>query len=196
MLTVNEAQALVLNCAKPPALESVALSDSQGLVLAEDVASDLDMPPYDKALVDGFAVRSADLPQGTGELEIVAEIFAGQSLAEKAAAVGPGQAVRIMTGAPIPPGADAVVMVERTGEEGSGFRASESRRAGVQGSGPREQHPLVGVDPQSAIRNPQSPTTHDSPPTTHHRRVTINDPKLRPGQNIMRRGTELTCGQV
>src|SRR5437870_1633578 len=88
MLKVPEAQDLVLGLAKPLQPELTTLSGALRLILAEEAASDLDMPPYDKALVDGFAVRSADLPQGTGELEIVAEIFAGQTLAEKAVAVG------------------------------------------------------------------------------------------------------------
>src|SRR5437867_4777826 len=132
MLCVEKAQRLVLDAA--PGLEPVrhSLTDALGLVLSEDVASDLDMPPYDKALVDGFAVRCVDLPEGRGDLAVVAEIFAGETPAEKSATVGPGQAVRIMTGAPVPPGADSVVMVERTSwpsQQGRGSRA-EGRAPG------------------------------------------------------------------
>jgi molybdopterin molybdotransferase len=82
-----------------------------GLVLAEDVASDLDMPPYDKAMMDGYAIRSADLNSGRAVLAVIEEVTAGKTPVH---AVIPGQATRIMTGAPVPPGADAVVMVERT----------------------------------------------------------------------------------
>src|SRR5262249_26452489 len=82
-----------------------------GLVLAEDVVSDLDMPPYDKALMDGYAVRAADLSDGNATLTVVEEVTAGQTPRRP---LGPGQATRIMTGAPLPQGANAVVMVERT----------------------------------------------------------------------------------
>jgi molybdopterin molybdotransferase len=112
MLSVSEAQSLVLRHAHPLPPESTPLTVSAlGVVLAEDVASDLDMPPYDKAMMDGYAIRTADLPDGQGTLQIVEEITAGQT---PGLAVGKGQASRIMTGAPLPQGADAVVMVERT----------------------------------------------------------------------------------
>jgi molybdopterin molybdotransferase len=81
-----------------------------GLVLAEDIHSDLDMPPFDKALMDGYAIRAADLTEGRGELTVIEEVTAGQTPARRVAA---GQATRIMTGAPMPAGADAVVMIER-----------------------------------------------------------------------------------
>jgi molybdopterin molybdotransferase len=82
-----------------------------GLVLAEDIQSDLDMPPWDKSMMDGYAVRTADVAEGRAVLAITEEIMAGQ-VPHKS--IGLGQAARIMTGAPIPDGADAVVMVERT----------------------------------------------------------------------------------
>src|SRR5438132_7670913 len=112
MLTVAEAQALVLQHAQPLPPETVPLMPAAlGLVLAEDVASDLDMPPFDKALMDGYAVRCADLEGEQGILTIVDEIPAGHTPQKPLAA---GQASRIMTGAAVPQGADAVVMVERS----------------------------------------------------------------------------------
>jgi molybdopterin molybdotransferase len=111
LLEVPDAQSLVLEQARrlPPA--SVPLTPAAlGLVLAEDVHSDLDMPPYDKALMDGYAVRAADLPDGRGVLTVIEEVTAGRTPTRR---VESGQATRIMTGAPIPAGADAVVMVER-----------------------------------------------------------------------------------
>jgi molybdopterin molybdotransferase len=112
MLCVAEAQAVVQQHARPRSPEPAPLSPATlGLVLAEDVAGDFDMPPYDKALMDGFAVRSFDLPEGRGILTVIDEITAGQT---PRVPVGPGQAIRIMTGAPLPAGADAVVMIERT----------------------------------------------------------------------------------
>lgn len=80
-------------------------------MLAEDVASDIHSPPHDKSIVDGYAVRAADLPGGEGELEIIEEIVAGTVGKQPLLA---GQAARIMTGAPLPASADAVVMVERS----------------------------------------------------------------------------------
>src|SRR5260370_20405191 len=104
MLSVAEAQALVMKRASPLAPEARPLApDALGLVLAEDIASDIDMPPYDKSLMDGYAVRSADLPEGRGTLSVIEEVSAGQ-VPEKA--LGSGQATRIMTGAPIPAAAD------------------------------------------------------------------------------------------
>src|SRR5262245_33715981 len=82
------------------------------------------MPPYDKAMMDGYAVRAADLPAGKGVLTVVEEVTAGQV---PQAAIGPGQATRIMTGAPIPEGADAVVQVERTRPTGRGSVQIEDR---------------------------------------------------------------------
>jgi molybdopterin molybdotransferase len=112
MLAVAEAQRLILQHARPLAPETASLGPSVlGLVLAEDVISDLDSPPYDKSMMDGYAVRCADLAAGQGTLAVVEEIPAGTTPTK---AVERGQASRIMTGAPIPDGADAVVMVERT----------------------------------------------------------------------------------
>jgi len=75
------------------------------------VVSDLDMPPYDKALMDGYAVRCADLETGAATFEVIEEVPAGHTPQK---AVGAGQTTRIMTGAPVPDGCDAVVMVERS----------------------------------------------------------------------------------
>jgi molybdopterin molybdotransferase len=112
MLRVAEAQALVLQQAHRLPPETVELTPAAlGLVLAEDIVSDLDMPPYDKALMDGYAVRAADLSEGQATLTVIEEVTAGQT---PRLPVGLGQATRIMTGAPLPVGADAVVMVEST----------------------------------------------------------------------------------
>jgi molybdopterin molybdotransferase len=112
MLSVAEAQARILERAQALPSETQLLDSSVlGLVLAEDVISDLDMPPHDKALMDGYAVRAADLKDGRGILTVIEEITAGQTPRSSLEA---GQAVRIMTGAPLPRGADAVVMVERS----------------------------------------------------------------------------------
>lgn len=112
MLSVAEAQAIVLQHARPLSPKSTTLDAAAlGLILAEDVASDLDMPPFDKALMDGFAVLASDLADGQAVLTIIEEVMAGQTPQKT---VTTGNAARIMTGAPIPEGADAVVVVERS----------------------------------------------------------------------------------
>ncbi len=108
MLSVSEALELCLSQAMPFPVESCPLENALGLVLAEKVLSRQDSPPFDKALMDGFAVRCEDIK--TGEtLQILEEITAGRVPTRK---VEPGTASQIMTGAPIPDGADAVVRVE------------------------------------------------------------------------------------
>jgi len=89
-----------------PPIETVDLAKAAGRVLAIDVRADRDYPPVDRSIRDGFAVRSADMP---GSATIVGEVRAGEAFSGK---VGSGECVRIMTGAPLPAGADAVVMVE------------------------------------------------------------------------------------
>jgi molybdopterin molybdotransferase len=112
MLQVAEAQAIVRQYVQPLPPEPMALTSAAlGHVLAADVVSDLDMPPYNKSMMDGYAVRCADLTTGKGKLQVIEEITAGHV---PRLTVGAGQASRIMTGAPIPPGCDAVVVVERT----------------------------------------------------------------------------------
>jgi molybdopterin molybdotransferase len=112
MLSVAEAREQILQQARPLPPAAAELGPALlGVVLAEDVVSDLDVPPHDKALMDGFALRSGDVPEGQAVLAVVEEIHAGQVPRKS---VGRGQASRIMTGAPVPAGADAVVMVERT----------------------------------------------------------------------------------
>lgn len=111
MLTVDEALKHVLDKARPQPPINVPLARALGHVLAADVSSDVDSPPHDKSIVDGYAVRSADLLSDVVELDVIEEIVAGDVPRH---AVAAGQASRVMTGAPVPPGADAVVMLERT----------------------------------------------------------------------------------
>lgn len=111
MLSVKDALQLVLEQAGAlPAVE-IPAADALGRVLAETINSDVDSPPHDKSMVDGFAVICADLAAGPTDLQVIDEVVAGDVPRK---ALARGQATRIMTGAPIPQGADAVVMVERT----------------------------------------------------------------------------------
>ena len=111
MLSVAEALDLIAAEALPLPPRLHATLESIGLVLGESVASDIDSPPYDKSTVDGIALQAASITARGSELEILEEITAGNVPTRE---VVPGHGTRIMTGAPIPPGADAVVMVEKT----------------------------------------------------------------------------------
>jgi molybdenum cofactor synthesis domain-containing protein len=106
---LEDAQALVLESCPPLPTVEIDRSGALGLVLAAPIVSVEDVPPFDNTAVDGYAVRAADLASVPVELLVVGEIAAG---AAPKAHVGPGEAVRIMTGAPMPAGADAVAMVE------------------------------------------------------------------------------------
>jgi len=126
MLSVAAAQELVLRHCRPLAAECRRLGvELLGQTLAEDVVCGQDSPPFDKALVDGYAVRSGD---GDGLRTVVAKITAGQAPAQP---LGPREAARIMTGAPVPAGADAVVMQEQVEVVSEGqIRLSRAARAG------------------------------------------------------------------
>ncbi len=108
MVSFEEALDIILSDVKQMGAERLYFEDALYRVLAEDVLSDIDMPPFDKAAMDGFACRKEDLQH---DLDILETIAAGQ-IAQKS--IGPGQCIRIMTGAKVPDGADTVIMVEQT----------------------------------------------------------------------------------
>jgi molybdopterin molybdotransferase len=111
-LTFSQARETVLSEVRAarslPKMEEVPLDQASGRVLAQDVAADRDCPALARSVRDGYAVHALDLP---GELEVIGEVRAGDQFSGE---VGRGQAIEIMTGAPVPAGADAVVMVEYT----------------------------------------------------------------------------------
>lgn len=123
MLTVEQASKIILESEPRVRVVTVALFEALGHVLAEDCPSDLDMPPFAKAMMDGYAVRSED----AGPLEVLEEIPAGKTPAR---GLLPGTCSKIMTGAPVPPGADAVQQVEKTRREGSRVVLLEPVRPG------------------------------------------------------------------
>lgn len=112
LLSVDEAQSLVLkHTPVPTSVEHIALGNALNRVLAEDIPCDGDSPPFDKSMVDGYAIRSSDVQSGIKAFQVIDEVLAGRvSQCE----VKAGQAISIMTGAPLPRGADAVVMHEQT----------------------------------------------------------------------------------
>lgn len=120
MLPVEEAQARVLSRIHRLEREEVRILDALGRVAAEDVTADYDIPPHTNTAMDGYAVRTEDTagasPENPVRLQVIGELAAGY-VAEKELA--PGTAIRIMTGAPIPPGADAIVRFEQTRQDGA-----------------------------------------------------------------------------
>jgi molybdenum cofactor synthesis domain-containing protein len=127
MIPVAEAIRIVEAQTPRLPVETLALAGARGRVLAEDVVADTDLPPFDRATMDGYAVRAADTSGATASapvrLALVGEAAAGAGWRGE---LRPGEAVRIMTGAPVPAGADSVQQVEVTRElEGGAFVAIE-----------------------------------------------------------------------
>jgi molybdenum cofactor synthesis domain-containing protein len=110
-LSVTDAQKCILESVNKLGIETVALEQSLGRVLADEVCANRDIPPYDVSAMDGYAVRSEDLTQGPVKLAVIEDIKAGDMPGKTVKA---GQCSRIMTGAPLPKGADAVIRVEDT----------------------------------------------------------------------------------
>jgi molybdopterin molybdotransferase len=115
MIPFERAEEIVLGSARFLGSEEVSLATCLHRILAGDVRADLDQPPFDKAAMDGFACRRRDLP---GPLTIIETIAAG---AVPSRSIGPSQCARIMTGAPVPTGADCVVKIEDIVENPDGI---------------------------------------------------------------------------
>ena len=113
MLLVDKAIRIVTEQTSALALERVHLADALGRFLAEDISADSDLPPFDRSQMDGYAVRAEDVQKVPARLRIVGESAAGRGWHNK---LHEGEAVRIMTGAPVPAGADSVQQVELTRE--------------------------------------------------------------------------------
>ena len=126
LLPVDEALTRILVRVPPVRAEMVPLAEADGRVLAAPLVADHNQPPFDASAMDGYAVRSADIVDGH-RLEIIGISQAG---AGYDGTIGPGQCVRIFTGAPVPPGADAVIMQEEASVEGSLVRFSDRPKPG------------------------------------------------------------------
>jgi len=127
MIPIDQALNIVLEQTPKLAVESISISDSAGRFLAADIIADTDLPPFDRAQMDGYAVRAADVANTPARLKIVGESAAGAGWHHE---MNAGEAVRIMTGAPVPSGADAVQQVELTRESDSQVEILESVELG------------------------------------------------------------------
>ncbi len=153
--SVEEARAAVLAAVPGPLpAETVSTEAALGRVLAEPVRAAVDLPPWDNSAMDGYAVRAVDVATARPEAPVVLEVVGDAPAGRPAtAAVGPGTAVRIATGAPIPAGADAVVPVEETrpvdeGPAGGAADAGEPAEA----AGPARVAILVAVPVGASVR--------------------------------------------
>ena len=127
MITVDQALSITLTRVERLGSESVPLEEALGRVLAQDIIADIDLPPFDRARMDGFAVRSADLTTTPIRLRIIGEVAAGATFD---GTLRPGEALKIFTGAPMPAGADAVQKVEVTETDGDTVVINEIAKAG------------------------------------------------------------------
>ena len=144
LLPVDEAKSRILDGALPTEPEDVALREAFGRVLAADVQARITQPPFNSSAMDGYAVRAADVKKSPTTLKVVGEAPAG---AAYRGAVGPGEAVRIFTGAPVPDGADTIVIQENTEVSGSEVNILTTPRRWPEASSER------GLSSDSAFAN-------------------------------------------
>src|SRR5262245_20428123 len=124
LLSVEDAQARVLEGVAAAGSEAVAVEHALGRVLAQPLAARLTQPPFRASAMDGYAVRTADVAVLPARLAVIGSSAAGHPFA---GGVGPGEAVRIFTGAAVPDGADTIVIQENTARDGSTVIVREGR---------------------------------------------------------------------
>lgn len=137
LIPLDDAQSIVLSHVAPTDLVEIPVWQAAGLPLAEDAVADIDISPFANSAMDGYAVRSADLAQASGEAPVTLDVIGHEAAGHVfEGVVGAGETVRIMTGAPVPEGADAVVkyeivdVVDGDGNEGSHVRFSAPAKVG------------------------------------------------------------------
>jgi molybdopterin molybdotransferase len=192
LLTFEEAQERVLASARPLEAESVAAAEAAGRVLAEAVRASVDLPPFPSSAMDGYAVRSADVP---GTLLVVGESAAGRPFAGE---LGRGEAVAISTGAVVPAGADAVIPVEYVDKTDNAIEVERSLAPGASVR-PRGGDAAAGdaVVPAGTLLGPASLAAAAAAGTAvlvcaRRPRVTI----LATGTELVAPGAELQPGQI
>ena len=127
MLSVEDARAQILSVFAPLPAEVVSVERALGRVLAEDVTARVTQPPRDVSAMDGYAVRADDLAQAPVTLQVVGEVPAGGDVDRP---VAPGEAVRIFTGAPLPQGADTIVIQENAARDGDAVTVQQAEPLG------------------------------------------------------------------
>ncbi|MCO5315161.1 MAG: molybdopterin molybdotransferase MoeA [Solirubrobacterales bacterium] len=199
MITVEEHLDRVLAATSPLPTETVALSGAGGLCLAEDTTAICAVPPWTNSAMDGYAVRFTDVAAASAEdpveLTVVADLPAGSDLRPS---IGPGQAARIMTGAPVPPDADAVVPVELTdgGVRKVTVNASPGERRHIRKAG-EDRQPGDPVVPGGTVAGPE---VISSLASTGHREILVHRrPRvavIATGDELVDPGSELRYGRI
>lgn len=134
-MRLEDAQAIVLSQVQMTEVVEIPAWQAVGLPLAEDAVADIDISPFANSAMDGYAVRSADLAQASGEAPVTLDVIGHEAAGHVfKGTIGAGETVRIMTGAPVPEGADAVVkyeiveVLDGDGNEGSHVSFSAQQR--------------------------------------------------------------------
>tara|TARA_B100001750_G_scaffold190247_1_gene160336 strand:- start:20 stop:1156 length:1137 start_codon:yes stop_codon:yes gene_type:complete len=172
----------------------IPLSELSGRILASPLSSKVDDPAFDNSAMDGWAVRAADCTKEETTLQIVGTSRAGN---DQLPEVSTGHASRIMTGAPVPPGADAIVMVEDSAEEGEIVRILGTARPGYirkQGENLRQGQQIL---PTGTLIGPAEASLIAT--MGHHEAETISKPTIAvisTGDELIQPGTELSPGQI
>ncbi|HEX6940833.1 MAG TPA: gephyrin-like molybdotransferase Glp [Longimicrobiales bacterium] len=186
-LSVPDAIERILAAVRPLPAETVPLPDALGRTLAEPAVSPIDQPPWDNSAMDGFAVRGADVQGATREapvrLTVVDDIPAGGFPARP---IGPGEAARIMTGAPVPEGADSVIRVEHTSAWPGPERDGAPPRAA-----PAPVRPAPRPADRTAAARPAEPAA-DAAGGVGTTLLVFSDADA--GRNIRRRGEDVRAG--
>jgi len=174
--SVEDARDEILRHFAPLAAEHVALEDALGRVAAADIAADTDVPPFANSAMDGFALRAADIVAASSSspvaLRVLGEVPAGGVASIR---VEPGSALRIMTGAPVPPGADTVTPFEDTDVWGAGGAAE---------------------GPTARPSRPQASVVRVLLPTARGANIRAAGEDVRAGTPVVRRGTLLRPGEI
>ncbi|WP_395726154.1 gephyrin-like molybdotransferase Glp [Nakamurella sp.] len=154
MRTVEQHARIIADLLRPTPVESTPLAQARGLVLDADLRAPLDLPPFANSAMDGYAVRAADLTAFPVTLPVSQDIPAGRT---DVAPLTPGTAARIMTGAPLPPGADVIVQVERTDGGAERVRIDSAPAPGthIRGIGEDVRHGDVVLAAGTVIGAPQ-----------------------------------------
>ena len=194
LLSVSEALARMLEGLTPLEAEDVSLDDAQGRVLAADLAALVTQPPFDASAMDGYAVRGEDVSAPPATLRMIGEAAAGQGFGGE---VGGGEAVRIFTGAPVPKGADTIVIQEYVEADGANIVVKEAepcRHIRPRGQDFKDGEILLRAGTQLEPRHLMlaAAMNHALLPVRRKPKVAI----LATGNEVMPPGTELSPDQI
>ena len=194
LISVSEALARVLDGLTPLEGDDVALDDAQGRVLAEDLRALLTQPPFDASAMDGYAVRGEDVATLPASLRLIGEAAAGAGFGGE---VGRGEAVRIFTGAPVPEGADTIIIQEDVDADGAAITvkaAEPHRHIRPRGQDFKEGEVLLRAGTELEPRHLMlaAAMNHASLSVRRKPKVAI----LATGDEVMPPGTELAVDQI